>query len=43
MTADYDADGLYWSLYVGGEYATSGVDTTPVTDGGSYAFVCEEA
>ena len=43
MTADYDADGLYWSLYVGGEYATSGVDTTPVTDGGSYAFVGEEA
>ena len=43
MTADYDADGLYWSLYVGGKYATSGVDTTPVTDGGSYAFVCEEA
>ena len=43
MAADYEADGLYWSLYVDGEYATSGVDTTPVTDGGSYAFVCEAA
>lgn len=29
MAADYEADGLYWSLYVDGEYATSGVDTTP--------------
>lgn len=43
MTADYDADGFYWSLYVDGEYATTGVDTTPVTDGGSYAFVREAA
>lgn len=43
MTADYDADGYYWSLYVDGEYASSGVDTTPVTDGGSYAFVREAA
>lgn len=43
MAADYEADGLYWSLYVDGEYATSGVDTTAVTDGGSYAFVCEAA
>lgn len=43
MTADYDADGCYWSLYVDGEYASTGVDTTPVTDGASYAFVCEAA
>ena len=43
MSADYEADGYYWSLYVDGEYATTGVDTTPVTDGGSYAFVREAA
>ena len=43
ISADYDADGYYWSLYVGGEYAVSGVDTTPVTDGGEYAFVREAA
>ena len=43
MSADYEADGFYWSLYVGGEYATSGVDTTPVTDGMSCAFVREAA
>ena len=43
MSADYEADGYYWSLYVGGEYATSGVDTTPVTDGMNCAFVREAA
>ena len=43
MSADYEADGYYWSLYVDGEYATTGVDTTPVADGGSYAFVREAA
>lgn len=43
MGADYEADGFYWSLYVDGEYASTGVDTTPVTDGGSYAFVREAA
>lgn len=26
-TADYDKDGTYWALYVGGEYSTKGVDT----------------
>ena len=43
MSADYEADGYYWSLYVDGEYATTGVDTTPVTDGGSYSLVREAA
>lgn len=43
MSADYEADGYYWSLYVDGDYATSGVDTTPVTDGMSCAFVREAA
>lgn len=26
ITADYDADGVYWAFYVNGEYAASGVD-----------------
>lgn len=41
ITADYDADGVYWAFYVNGEYATSGVDSTPVTAGADYAFKVE--
>ena len=43
IAADYDADGCYWALYIDGSYAATGVDTTPVTDGGSYSFVREAA
>lgn len=38
LTADYDADGHYWAFYIGGEYASTGVDQTPLEDGGSYEF-----
>ncbi len=41
ITLDYDKDGKYWAFYVNGEYATSGVDTTQITDGASYAFKAE--
>ena len=41
--ADYDADGFYWALYIGGEYASTGVDSTAVADGGEYALVREAA
>lgn len=41
ITADYDTDGVYWAFYVNGEYATSGVDSTPVTEGADYAFKVE--
>ena len=41
ITLDYDKDGKYWSFYVNGGYATSGVDTTEITDGDSYAFKAE--
>lgn len=41
ITVDYDKDGKYWAFYVDGEYATTGVDSTPVTDGASYAFKAE--
>ena len=43
VTLDYDTDGMYWSFYVGGEYAMSGVDTTAVTAGETYAFKAEKA
>lgn len=38
-TADWNADQSYWALYIGEDYATTGVDTTPVTDGGEYRLV----
>lgn len=37
-TLDYDKDGAYWAFYVGGEYATAGVDSTDIVDGTEYAF-----
>lgn len=36
--ADWNVDQSYWALYVGEEYATTGIDTTPVYDGSSYAL-----
>ena len=41
ITLDYDKDGKYWSFYVNGAYATSGVDTTEITAGDSYALKAE--
>ncbi len=38
ITADYDIDRTYWSFYINGEYAMTGVDTTAVEDGATYAF-----
>lgn len=38
-TADYAANGSYWALYVGEEYATTGIDTTPVHDGSVFRLV----
>ena len=38
ITADYDTDGTYWGFFVNGEYATSGVDTTPIKEGEIYSF-----
>lgn len=38
-TADWNVDQSYWALYIGEEYATTGVDTTPVQDGAAYSLV----
>ena len=38
-TADWNVDQSYWALYIGEDYATTGVDTTPITDGGEYSLV----
>ncbi len=42
IVADYDTDKTYWAFYIGGEYAMSGVDKTPITEGASYAFKVEK-
>jgi len=36
VTADYDVDGSYWAFWINGEYAMSGVDTTPIVAGEDY-------
>ncbi len=36
ILADYNTDQTYWALYIDGEYALSGVDTTPIEDGAAY-------
>ena len=38
-TLDYNTDGTYWAFYENGEYAMTGVDSTPITDGAVYAMV----
>ena len=42
ITADYDTDQIYWAFYVDGEYAASGVDTTPIEEGKTYTFKVEK-
>ena len=37
-TLDYNTDGMYWAFYVDGAYASTGVDTTPITEGATYAL-----
>ena len=41
VTVDYDKDGKYWAFYVDGEYAATGVDSTDITAGATYAFKAE--
>lgn len=38
-TASWEENQSYWALFIGEEYATTGADTTPVTDGGVYKLV----
>ena len=37
--AIYEENGAYWAFYEGEEYASLGVDKTPVTDGAAYKLV----
>ena len=42
ISAAFEVDGTYWAFYVDGEYALSGVDTTEIVEGSSYAFKVEK-
>ena len=43
VTADYEADEAYWSIYTNGEYANNGVDSEPVHDNDSFSIKYETA
>ena len=36
ITADHDVDQSYWSFYINGEHALTGVDGTEITEGAVY-------
>ncbi len=38
-SAVYETDGAYWAFYENGEYASLGVDQTPIEDGDSFSLV----
>jgi predicted small lipoprotein YifL len=40
---DYNEDGAYWAFNINGEYAMTGVDSTPIKDGEVYSFVATKA
>lgn len=42
ILADYDEDQTYWALYIDGEYATTGVDTTEAVSGTVYKLSREK-
>ena len=42
IVADYNIDQTYWAFYVNGEYAFTGVDSTPVEEGATYSFKVEK-
>lgn len=39
ITADYDIDQSYWAFFVNDDYATTGVDTTPINENEKYRLV----
>ncbi|MBE5866817.1 MAG: DUF4430 domain-containing protein [Lachnospiraceae bacterium] len=41
IIADYETTGTYWAFYINGEYGTTGVDMTPITEGENYSFKVE--
>ena len=43
QTLDFETDGMYWSFYVNGEYAQTGVDQIPVEHEAHYMLKAEAA
>ena len=41
-TLDFDRDGMYWAFYINGEYAMTGVDSTDIAKGDTYALRAEK-
>ena len=41
ISADYDKNGTYWSFYINGEYAVTGVDMTEIENGATYTLAVE--
>lgn len=41
VTADYNTDGVYWAFYIDGQYATTGIDVTEITEGAEYELRVE--
>ena len=41
IRADYELDGHYWAFYINGEYASTGIDQTPVEPGAVYGLKVE--
>ena len=42
ITADYDKDQSWWGFYIDGVSASSGVDSTDITEGSTYGFKVEK-
>lgn len=42
IEADYGKNGTYWAFYINGEYATTGVDSTTITEGDTYSLKVEK-
>ena len=38
-TADWNADQSYWAFYVGDDYASKGLDETPIHDGDTFQLI----
>ena len=41
-TLDWDADHMYWAFYIDGEYASTGLDDTPIFQEAHYALTATE-
>ena len=39
ILADYDVDQSYWAVWINGEYAMSGIDSTEIVEGVAYKLV----